>query len=147
MKRFALLVLLLAFGFSISACSQSESSVSPTDVLAVEDQTSLLAALQDAGATAEVVDSVDQIFFSPQGSIITVNGADVQVFEYESTEAMETESAQVSPDGGSIGTSMVTWVDMPHFYKTGRIIVLYVGSDAATLNLLEKVIGPQFAGR
>jgi len=146
-KRFALLVLLLAFGFSISACSQSESSVSPTDVLAVEDQTSLLAALQDAGATAEVVDSVDQIFFSPQGSIITVNGADVQVFEYESTEAMETESAQVSPDGGSIGTSMVTWVDMPHFYKTGRIIVLYVGSDAATLNLLEKVIGPQFAGR
>ena len=147
MKRFALLVLLLAFGFSISACSQSESSVSPTDVLAVEDQTSLLAALQDAGATAEVVDSVDQIFFSPQGSIITVNGADVQVFEYKSTEAMETESAQVSPDGGSIGTSMVTWVDMPHFYKTGRIIVLYVGSDAATLNLLEKVIGPQFAGR
>ena len=147
MKRFALLVLLLAFGFSISTCSQSESSVSPTDVLAVEDQTSLLAALQDAGATAEVVDSVDQIFFSPQGSIITVNGADVQVFEYKSTEAMETESAQVSPDGGSIGTSMVTWVDMPHFYKTGRIIVLYVGSDAATLNLLEKVIGPQFAGR
>jgi hypothetical protein len=146
-KRFTLLVLLLAFSFGISACSQGESSASPTEARVVEDQADLLAALRDAGATVDVVDSVDQIFFSPQGSIISVNGADVQVFEYESSEAMEAEAAQVAPDGGSIGTSMVTWVDVPHFYKTGRVIVLYVGSDAATLGLLETVIGSQFAGR
>jgi hypothetical protein len=65
----------------------------------------------------------------------------------ESTEAMEAEASQVAPDDGSIGTSMVTWIDSPHFYKTGHIIVLYVGNDAATLELLEQVIGPQFAGR
>ena len=147
MKRIILMVILLAANFGIGACSQSESPILATEALAVEDQASLLAAMQDAGGTVEVVDSVDQVFFSPQGSIISVNGADIQVFEYESPEAMEAEAAQVAPDGGSIGTSMVTWVDTPHFYKTGHIIVLYVGSDAATLDLLETVIDSQFAGR
>ena len=60
---------------------------------------------------------------------------------------MENEASQVAPDGGSIGTSMVSWMDAPHFYKTGRIIALYVGSDQTILDLLEKVMGPQFAGQ
>jgi hypothetical protein len=60
---------------------------------------------------------------------------------------MEADAAQVAPDGGSIGTSMVTWVATPHFYKTGRILVLYVGDDQAILDLLEGALGPQFAGR
>jgi hypothetical protein len=41
---------------------------------------------------------------------------------------------------------MVSWMDTPHFYKTGKIIVLYVGSDTTVLELLEGVLGPQFAG-
>ena len=76
-----------------------------------------------------------------------MNGADLQVFEYENSEAMEKEASQVAPDGGSIGTSMVTWIDAPHFYKAGRIIVLYLGNDKAVLDLLNKVVGPQFAGQ
>jgi hypothetical protein len=115
--------------------------------LIVEDQASFLAALRAEGATAEVVDSISQDFFNVEGQIITVNGADVQVFEYESAEAMENAASQVAPDGGSIGTSMVTWIDTPHFYKAGRIIVLYIGSDQTILGLLENVLGPQFAGQ
>lgn len=45
-----------------------------------------------------------------------------------------------------IGTSMVTWIDTPHFYEAGRIIVLYLGNDQTILGLLNKVIGAQFAG-
>ena len=107
----------------------------------------LVDALRAAGATVEPSGPVTQAFFTPEGYILKVNGADVQDFEYESEEAMEGEAAQVAPDGGSIGTTMVTWVDVPHFYKAGRIIVLYVGSDAEVLSLLESVLGPQFAGR
>jgi hypothetical protein len=76
-----------------------------------------------------------------------MNGADLQAFEYESAEAMAKEAALVAPDGGSVGTSMVDWIDTPHFYKAGRIIVLYVGSDQAALDLLDKLLGAQFAGR
>ena len=103
-------------------------------------------ALRAAGASVEPVVPVTQPFFTPEGYILKVNGADVQDFEYESEEAMESEASQVAPDGSSIGTSMVSWMDTPHFYKAGRIIVRYVGSDTAILDLLEQVLGPPFAG-
>lgn len=112
-----------------------------------EAQASLMNALQEAGAQVELGDPIEQIFFSVPGRILKVDEADVQVFEYESPEAMETDAAQVAPDGGSVGTSMVTWMATPHFFKSGRMIVLYVGDDAAVLDLLERALGEQFAGR
>ena len=152
MKHRILSVLLLVIAITVSGCGTSATAtpLSPaasSEPLVVEDQASLVAALQASGATVETGDAVTQEFFGPEGAIIKVNGADVQVFEYESPEAMENEAAQVAPDGGSIGTSMVMWMDVPHFYKTGRLIVLYVGSDDAIPGLLEQVLGPQFAGR
>jgi hypothetical protein len=150
MKSRVLPVLLLMFGLIVVGCGNGVTAaptIASTESPVVEDQAKLIAALKAAGATVEVGDSITQDFFSPEGHIIKVNGADVQVFEYESAEAMENEASQVAPDGGSIGTSMVSWMDAPHFYKTGRIIALYVGSDQTILDLLNKVIGPQFAGQ
>lgn len=134
----------------LSGCANNSLAASPaatSEALAVEDKESFVSALEAAGATVEAGEAVSQDFFSPEGSIIKVNGGDVQVFEYESAETMETEASQVSPDGGSVGTDMVMWMDTPHFYKAGRIIILYVGSDAAVLDLLQGALGPQFAGR
>ena len=150
MKYHILSVLLVVSALTVSGCGSAPTdgaaNASP-EPLAVEDQASLISALQAAGATVEVGEPVTQVFFNPEGNIIKVNGADVQVFEYESPKAMENEASQVAPDGGSIGTSMVNWVDSPHFYKTGRLIVLYIGSDETILGLLENALGPQFAGR
>ena len=42
---------------------------------------------------------------------------------------------------------MVNWVATPHFYKTGKLIVLYVGDNMTVISTLETVLGPQFAGR
>jgi hypothetical protein len=113
----------------------------------VEDYVSLVDALRAAGAEVEPGESIEQPFFSVTGRILEVDGADVQVFEYESAEAMETDASQVAPDGGSIGTSMVSWIATPHFFKAGRLLVLYVGDDAAILDLLKSALGEQFAGR
>jgi hypothetical protein len=165
MKFHILSVVLLVFAIAIAGCASA--ALTPTLVSAsatgeptvtlppgtashgnpIGGHVELVDALRAAGATVEPSEPVTQAFFTPEGNIIKVNGADVQVFEYESAEAMENEASQVAPDGGSIGTTMVTWVDTPHFYKAGRIIALYVGSDQAVLDLLEQVLGPQFAGR
>jgi hypothetical protein len=112
-----------------------------------EIQASLMNDLRTAGAKVEVGDSVEQAFFTVKGRIIKVNGADVQVFEYESAEAMEADASQVSADGGSVGTSMVAWMATPHFFKSGRVLVLYVGDDTVVLDLLKGTLGEQFAGR
>jgi hypothetical protein len=158
MKNQFPLVFLLIFVFLVSGCTAPSTAVSTaispaaptespaTESASVEDEAGLIAALHTSGATVETGEPVSQPFFTPEASIIKVNGADVQVFEYESAEVMESEASQVSSDGGSIGTSMVSWMDTPHFYKTGKIIVLYVGSDPTVLEPLEGVLGPQFAG-
>lgn len=143
--KLSLTVSFLLLALIVAACgSQAAAESGP---VAVEVQASLIEALRAAGATVEPGEPVDQVFFSVRGQILDVNGEDVQVFEYESADAMQADAAQVSPDGGSIGTSMVSWVAAPHFYQAGRILVLYVGDDAAVMELLENALGPQFAGR
>lgn len=92
-------------------------------------------------------DTIEQPFLSVPGQIVQVNGADVQVFEYASAEDMGLEASQVSDDGSPIGTSTITWIAPPHLYRSGRLLVLYVGDDQAVIDLLESVAGPQFAGR
>src|SRR5688500_4250535 len=150
MKLTILSVLLLMFGVFLGACggapAASASNASP-EPAAVEDQASLIAALEAAGATVDVGEPISQPFFSAEGNIIKVNGADVQVFAYENAEEMELESSQIAPNGSSNATTMITWIDTPHFYKTGRIIALYIGNDEEVLSLLEKTMGAQFAGR
>jgi plastocyanin len=113
----------------------------------VTDYVSLIDSLQKEGANVEPAGEIIQEFFSTRGQAIKVNGEDVQVFEYSDQSTAEAEAALVSPDGSSIGTSLPFWVAPPHFYKAGRIIVLYVGENVAVMDVLESVIGAQFAGR
>ena len=103
--------------------------------------------LREKGAEAESSESIEQPFFSVIGDTVQLNGESLQVFEYDSAETMESDAVLVDADGGSIGTSMVSWMATPHFYKKGRILVLYVGDHTETLRLLESVLGAQFAGR
>jgi hypothetical protein len=147
MKPGLLSILLLVFAYILSACGQNSISGPSKEPFVVEDQASLLAALQSEGATVETAETTTQDFFSVKGQIVRVNGTDIQVFEYENAEAMENDASQVAPDGGSIGTSMVTWMDAPHFYQAGKLIVLYLGNDQSIRDLLNKVLGPQFAGQ
>lgn len=113
----------------------------------VTDFTSLVNNLNALGATVEPTGVVSQPFFSPEGKTGTVNGGSIQVFEYPDAESASREAALISPDGSSIGTHMVLWVDSPHFYTWDRLIVLYLGDDQATLGLLQALIGEQIAGR
>lgn len=105
-----------------------------------------LADLREKGVEAEKGDSLEQAFFSVIGTSVSLNGESIQVFEYDSAETMETDAVLVDASGSSIGTTMVGWVATPHFYKKGRILVLYVGDNAEILEILESVLGPQFAG-
>jgi hypothetical protein len=149
MKVRILSVFAMALSLILSACGRApfaNASDAAPEPREVKDQASLVTALKAAGAMIEMGDPISQPFFSVEGNIIKVNGADVQVFEYESSEAMELESSQIAPDGSSSATTMITWIDTPHFYKAGKIIVLYTGSDTTVLDLLEDALGPQFAG-
>jgi len=107
---------------------------------------SLVDNLKSTGASVEIGESVSQPFFTTQGQVIKLSGEDIQVFEYMNEEEAIKESMQVSKDGSSVGTTMISWIDTPHFYQTGKIIILYVGNNPEMIEILSEVIGPQFAG-
>ena len=101
----------------------------------------LLGGLREAGAQVEPTRQVEQAFFSVGGQILSVHGQDVQVFEYPDAASRQTESDQISPDGSAVGTTMITWVDRPNFWARGLVIVLYVGQDAAVIEMLSRILG------
>jgi hypothetical protein len=108
----------------------------------------LLKSLRASGARVRHEgNEVEQPFFSVAGKMISVGGADVQVFEYATAADAAREAAPVSPDGSSVGGSKPMWIGDPHFFRSGRLIVLYVGDDAKVLRTLTRVLGKQFAGR
>ena len=108
---------------------------------------SLINKLRARGATVEYTrEKVSQPFFSVAGRIISVNGEHIQVFEYAQASAADDDAKRVSADGRSIGTNKPSWMATPHFYKSSRLIVLYLGANQTTLEVLNSVLGGQFAG-
>lgn len=142
------ILMLVTYGIG---CAGQQPPAPPPPVVShggsVTDYVSLIDNLRAAGATVEPAGDISQPFFSVKGNAITVNGENVQAFEYADATAADTEAALISPDGSSVGTSMVSWVAPPHFYKAGKLIVLYVGESQAVIDVLESVLGSQFAGR
>lgn len=131
----ALFLVLAAAGFGCSSGNRAG------------DFTGLVTNLESQGATVVEDGQVTQPFFDITGRSITVDGQTVQVFEYADETAMKAEAEMVSEDGSTIGTSSPSWISDPHFYESGRILVLYVGTDTNVMDKLEKALGPQFAGR
>ena len=128
--------------FSGAKQAERQSLASP-----VTDQASLISKLRAAGASVEVVGEVDQPFLSVTGTMIKLHGEDVQVFQYSSAAEMEAQAAPISGDGSAVGTRKIFWVGPPHFFKQGKVLVLYVGNDDKVLKALEAVLGRQFAGQ
>lgn len=98
------------------------------------------------GAGATAAGEVDQPFFSIPGRMIKVHGEDVQVFQYANTAAADAEAAPISRDGSGVGTRKIHWIGSPHFFKKGKLLVLYVGDNDKVLGSLGAVLGQQFAG-
>lgn len=151
MKLFSISICLLFLAVGSATCggdfsaakqAQGQSLASP-----VTDQASLISKLRAAGASVEVVGEVDQPFLSVTGTMIKVHGEDVQVFQYANAAAADAEAAPISRDGTAVGTRKIHWIGSPHFFKQGRVLVLYVGNDEKVKNTLEAVLGRQFAGQ
>ncbi|MEW5989003.1 MAG: hypothetical protein AB1791_20450 [Chloroflexota bacterium] len=109
---------------------------------AIGSYVDLVDALRKAEATVEPAGSLDQAFFTVQGLLVQVNGVEVQVYEYTSEEARLSDSSQIQADGTIVGHSAIRWVAPPHFWAEGRLIVLYVGEDQATIDLFVSLMGP-----
>jgi hypothetical protein len=116
----------------------------------IHDAASLADHLRAAGATVEMAGTIKHPFLAVPGQLMTVNGQDIEVFQYADAKALANDTRTIDPDGciGTVGGGMIdAWTAPPHFFKSANVMVIYLGSDAKMLNLLTSVLGKQFAGK
>lgn len=76
---------------------------------------------------------------------LAVNGTSIIAYEYATPEDAARDAATVQPTGWMIGHWVIEWVDRPQFYRSGQLIVVYVGRDGQMVGLLNGVLGLPFA--
>ena len=87
---------------------------------------------------------IEQPFLAVKGTGYEAGNSFMQVFEYADQAAADADASKISADGTIEGYS-INWVASPHFYKIGRLIVIYLGDDAADLGTLKTTLGDPFA--
>lgn len=129
----------------ISADKRHSSKAAKTS--STREYLPLIKRLRSQGATVKLTaEPVRQPFFSVPGRIIGINDESVQVFKFSNASAADGQAHRVSADGMTIGTSKPSWMAPPHFFKAGKLIVIYVGANESVLKVLQASLGVQFAG-
>lgn len=108
---------------------------------------SVATALTNAGLTVRDAGVVEQPFFPVPARVYVADDEDVQVYEFASAAEAERAAATVSPNGSSIGTTSMSWMAPPHFFRKDALIVNHLGTNEKTLRALQTLLGPQFAGQ
>lgn len=80
-------------------------------------------------------------FFSVYPRNIEADGKQITIYEFKDEETAEAEAATITGAGYIIGNAMIDWIDTPHFYNKGKLIVGYVGKDEKLLKDLESILG------
>lgn len=116
--------------------------------------------------TIESVEAVPKAkisWFSGSQKVIKCSNTELSVFEFSSEEEAIREANKVSKDGFQIKSPVrsvvntqndgavplvtyVSWSDNPHFYRSGKLIVLYCGTNLKVQYDLKLILGSQFAG-
>ena len=102
---------------------------------------------QSAGATIVTGGEVPaSLFDGASGQTYLVNDVELQVYEFNDAATAEAAAATISSDGGMINDAAVRWAGPPHFFRQDNRIIVYIGDDPATLDLLGGTFGAPFAG-
>lgn len=101
----------------------------------------LIAALQSAGAQTSETEKMPVSTFGAPGRVWQVGQAEIQVFTFPGAAEREVVSQTIPPDAHSVNDQAVDWADKPNIWASGRLIVVYVGTDGGTILLLSGILG------
>ena len=141
----SLMVVLASFVF-IGGCAGVDPG-SGARVDQTDSSAPVVSALRAAGLEVRDAGIVEQPFFSVPAHVYVVEESDLQLYAFPTAADAERAAAQVAPSGSPIGTSSVSWMAPPHFFRKDNLIVNYIGTSERVLSELRRLLGPQFAGR
>lgn len=102
----------------------------------------LVADLEAEGVKVTVGETFNAEPLAVEGVNVCVGPEELKVYVYGTEAQRLSVSRAIDPnDATNIGTSIVEWDGAPKFWARDRILVLYLGRDALTTNLLIGVLG------
>ena len=101
-------------------------------------------ALKAMGTPVEMGGPVEQPLFDADGRKMTVNGAAVDVYEFDSKEEADKAAATVAPTGAVKNSAAIK--PPVHFYRSDLVFVVYAGDDPVVKDAIVAAAGEQFAG-
>ena len=142
MKRVFCLVIAISIIFSISGCEQvGYNEKINNDITSYAD---LVKALKDKGYSSvneiEPGKKFPSSFFSVNARYIKIDGEIVSIYEFDSSQIAVSQADTISKDGNHVGNNYISWVDTPHFFLQGNLIVNYVGKNKKTLSDLNMIL-------
>jgi len=102
----------------------------------------LTAALRQAGASVEAGEGTPLAGLgAEQADVLQVDGEPVYVYAYASTADAERMALTISPDGRSIAGDPLPGGRRVSAWSSGRVIVVYPGTDGGVILLLGGLLG------
>jgi hypothetical protein len=106
----------------------------------------LVAELRARGLPAEVGGAFDGTLLGGDGTTVCIGDQSVAVYAFRDPAAAAAAADTINRDDPSnIGNGLVEWIGPPRFWLRDRLIVNYVGDDAALDAALRAAFGLPFA--
>ena len=103
--------------------------------------------LRASGNKVRVIGTAERPFIPVKGKTLTVNEQQVEIYEFDSQEDTDATADGINPDGTPKSPQGApAFQGTPHYYRTDKVLVLYVGDDPTTKQALETALGSQIAG-
>lgn len=136
-------ILLLWFVF---ACSGTGEVTTTGAIEPGGDPDRLIAELNGAGVATDEVDTFATDPLGGTGTLICVGSEEVRVYLFNDEQTATEVATRIDPaDPSNLGNAIIEWVGRPRFWQRGPMLVLYLGEDVTTEDLLIGVLGPPFA--
>ncbi len=122
---------------SLLGCSQANS----------EDLTKTLAnTFQDSHFHVVSLGYTPQPYFDADSYRLQISGETIQILIFSNPLGAFLATLSVSADGQVIAGQTINWTQSPHFYWRRQHIVIYVGENIEIIQIIESIMGLQFAG-
>lgn len=143
MKRSTILLLTV-----IVSCSMAgeASTTGASDPVPPEEPDRLIAELTAAGVAADQAETFATDPVGGTGTLICIGTEEVRTYVFDDEAAATEVASKIDPvDPSNLGNAIVEWAGRPRFWRRGPMLVLYLGEDQPTEDLVTNVLGPPFA--
>jgi hypothetical protein len=113
---------------------------------AVDGPERFVADIDAAGEEAREAGEFDASPIAREGLTVCVGEEHVQLYVFATADEAMARARTIDPrDPSNVGTAIVEWAGTPKFWLRDRMLVLYLGTEPETTQLLVKLLGEPFA--